>query len=268
MKDKVVIVTGGSSGIGLACVKEFAQNGARVCFCGRNQEKLFEVESALQQQGLFVKAVKADVSIEADCENLIKQTIDHFGKIDILVNNAGISMRALFSELNLDVIRKVMDINFWGTVYCTKYAYPYLLQSQGSIVGISSITGFVALPARTGYAASKYAMNGFLETLRMENLTTGLHVMIVAPGFTASNIRKTALTHNGTPQGKTPRVEEDMMSPEKVARKLQHGIKRRKRTLVLTTQGRLTILINKFFPKLLDKLVYRHMAKEPDSPFQ
>ena len=162
-----------------------------------------------------------------------------------------------------------MDVNFWGTVYCTKYALPHLLKQQGSLVGISSIAGFLGLPGRAGYSASKFAMHGFLETVRTENLKNNLHVLIAAPGFTASNVRKSALTADGTQQGETPRAEEKMMSAEEVALHLANAIKKRKRTLILTfVEGKLTVFLRKWWPSLIDKLSYNHMAKEPDSPFK
>ncbi len=268
MKDKVVIITGSSSGIGLATAKEFARQGAKVVLAARNYDKIKELEEEIIKNGGQALAVKTDVSNENDCKNLIDQTVNKFGKIDILVNNAGISMRALFKDLKLDVLKKLMDVNFWGTVYCTKYALPHLLKAKGSVVGVSSIAGFIGLPARTGYSSSKFAMHGFLNTLRIETLKDGLHVMIIAPGFTASNIRKTALVADGSAQGETPRNEEKMMSAEEVAKHLIKGIKKRKRTVVLTTQGKLTVLLNKFFPSFMDKMIYNHMAKEEDSPLK
>jgi short-subunit dehydrogenase len=203
-----------------------------------------------------------------DCKFLIQQAVEKFNGIDILINNAGISMRALFVDSEIDVIRKLMDINFWGTVYCTKYAMPYLLRSKGSVVGVSSIAGYKGLPGRTGYSASKFAMHGFLETLRIENLKSGLHVLIACPGFTSSNIRKTALNEKGEVQGESPRDESRMMSAEEVARHIARAISKRKDRLTLTGQGKLTVWLNKFFPRFLDKQVYNHMAKEPDSPFK
>jgi short-subunit dehydrogenase len=161
-----------------------------------------------------------------------------------------------------------MDVNFWGTVYCTKHALPYLLKSKGSVVGVSSIAGLKGLPARTGYSASKFAMNGFMETLRIENLKTGLHVLMAFPGFTASNIRNTALAADGSMQGESPRDEGKMMSAEEVAAHIYKAVVKRKNKIVLTTQGKLTVLLNKFFPNWMDKQVYNHMAKEPDSPFK
>lgn len=268
MKGKIVIITGASSGIGLACAKEFSKRGAKLVLAARNTEKLDTIKKEIEKNGGEVISIKTDVSIEADCINLINKTVEQYGSIDVLINNAGISMRALFADLDLSVIKQLMDINFWGTVYCTKYALPYLLKNKGSVAGISSIAGFKGLPGRTGYSASKFAMQGFLETLRIENLKTGLHVLIAAPGFTASNIRKTALASDGSMQGETPRDEDKMMTAEEVAIHIANAIEKRKRTLLLTTQGKMTVLLNKFFPKFMDKMVYNHMAKEPDSPFQ
>ena len=124
------------------------------------------------------------------------------------------------------------------------------------------------MPGRTGYSASKFAIQGFLETIRIENLKKGLHVLIACPGFTSTNIRNTALGKDGSQQGESPRDEDKMMTPEEVARHIRRAVDKRKRTLILTSQGKLTVLLNKFFPKLIDKMVYKHMAKETDSPFK
>ena len=269
MKGKVIIITGASSGIGLACAREFARRGAVLSLAARNIEALETVRDELMHQGCRVIATQTDVSVANDCLHLIRTTVKTFGKIDILVNNAGLSMRALFKDVELEVLKKLMDVNFWGTVYCTKFALPYLLVSKGSVVGISSIAGFVGLPARTGYSASKFAMNGFLETLRTENRNTGLHVLIAAPGFTATNVRKSALTANGTPQGETPREEEKMMSAEKVAVYLAKAIEKRKRSLILTFwEGKFTVFCNKWFSSFVSKSAFKKMAKEPKSPLK
>src|SRR5699024_6023335 len=159
-------------------------------------------------------------------------------------------MRALFADLDLAVLHRLMDVNFWGTVYCTKYAIPELLRGKGVVVGVSSIAGYRGLPGRTGYSASKFAMHGFLETLRTENLKNGLHVMWVCPGFTASNIRNTALNEKGKAQSGTPLEEQKLMSAKEVAVRIVKGIIREKRTLVMTSQGKLTVWMNKLFPSL------------------
>lgn len=268
MQNKVVVITGASSGIGKALALEFAKRGCRLVIGARNENRLKETEEAVKQIGTDVIAVRTDVTNEVDCKFLVTQAAESFGSIDVLINNAGISMRALFEQTELDVLRRIMDVNFWGTVYCTKYALPHLLKSKGSLVGVSSIAGYKGLPGRAGYSASKFAMHGFLETLRIENLKRDLHVLIACPGFTASNIRNTALNEKGETQGESPRDEDKMMSAEEVARHIAVAVVKRKDRLTLTSQGKLTVLLNKLFPAFVDKLVYKHMAKEPDSPFK
>lgn len=268
MSKPVAVITGASGGIGKACAEVFARNGYTVVISARNKEKLDLVAEGIRQHGSTVHEVIADVSIEADCRRLIDETVNHYQRIDVLINNAGLSMRALFEDTDLDVFRKLMDTNFWGTVYCTRFALPWLIQQHGSLVGISSIAGKKGLPGRTGYSASKFAMEGFLETLRTENLKKGLHVLIACPGFTATDIRNTALNANGEVQGESPRDEKRMMSPEEVASEIYKAVKHRRRDLVLTREGKLTVFLNKFIPGILDRMVYNHMAKEPGSPFQ
>lgn len=269
-KDKVIIVTGASSGIGLASAKKFMSLGANVVLAARSIDKLEKIAAELNAHSSSSSAycIKTDVTKEEDCKNLIEQTVNHFGKIDVLVNNAGISMRATFKDLDLKVIKSLMDTNFWGTVYCTKYALPYLLESKGSVVGVISTAGYVGLPARTGYSASKFAVRGFLETLRIEHLYDDLHVMIFAPGFTSSNIRNVALTADGSQQGDTPRNENKMMSAERVARIMARGIFRRKTHMVLTPLGKATLFANRRLPRVADKMEYKMMANEPDSPLK
>lgn len=266
-KGKVIIITGASSGIGLASSVYFAKKGARLVLAARSYEKLIKLTESFPKD-CETLCVKTDVSKEDDCKNLIDKTIERFGSIDVLVNNAGISMRALFEELDLSVIKSLMDTNFYGTVYCTKYALPYLLKSKGSVVGVISTAGYVGLPARTGYSASKFAIRGFLETLRVEHLYDGLHVMVFAPGFTASNIRNVALTANGVPQGKTPRNEGRMMSADRVAERLAFGLKHRKKQMLLTPLGKVTVWMRNYFPNIADKGEYRFLAKEENSPIK
>ncbi|WP_462266041.1 SDR family oxidoreductase [Mucilaginibacter sp.] len=265
LKDKVVIVTGASSGIGKALAFELAKKGATLVLAARQYVTLCEITRQLEKQfGIKALAVQCDVSAEEDCAHLIKQTLLTFKRIDVLINNAGISMRALFKDLDLQVLKNLMDVNFWGTVYCTKYALPELLKAKGSVVGVSSIAGYKGLPGRTGYSASKFAMNGFLDSLRVENLKTGLHVLTACPGFTASNIRNTALNKDAVQQGESSLDEGKMMSAEEVAKQIIQGIENRSRTLVMTGQGKLTVLLNKLIPARLDKLVYNVFAKEKD----
>ena len=267
LKDKVIIVTGASSGIGLATVKLFASHGAKVVMAARSIDKLEQLKAEMPEPA-NVLCVKTDVAVEADCKNLIEETVKTFGHIDVLVNNAGISMRAMFIDLDLDVIKRLMDTNFWGTVYCTKYALPYLLETKGSIVGVISTAGYLGLPGRTGYSASKFAIRGFLDTLRVEHRYDGLHVMVFAPGFTASNIRNTALLADGSPQGTTPRDEKKMMTAEKVAKKMAYGLKFRKNEMLLTPVGKITKFFTFTMPNFSEWCEYKLMAKEPDSPIK
>jgi short-subunit dehydrogenase len=266
MKDKVVIVTGASSGIGLATAKEFARLGAKVVLAARSSEVLLNIETSLKASGYEALVVTTDVTHEEDCRNLITKTIEKYGKLDILINNAGMSMRALFLDVDISVLRRLFEVNFWGAVNCTKYALPYLIKNKGSVVGVSSIAGFVGLPCRTGYSASKYALHGFLETLRIENLKNGLHVLILCAAFTKSEIRKKALTADGSPQGFTPREEDKMMLPEDVARSIVRALKRRRNYVILTLEGKIIALVKRIAPRLLEYVAYKRMAKEPESP--
>lgn len=268
LKDKVIVITGASSGIGEAMAREYAARGAKVVLGARSVQKLQLLAGEIRRHGGQAAYCGVDVTRPEECRGLIDTAVREFGGVDVLVCNAGISMRALFDDVELEVLHRLMDVNFWGTVNCCKYALPYLQRAKGSIVGVSSVAGLHGLPGRTGYSASKYAMTGFLETVRIENLKKGVHVMIAAPGFTASNVRFSALTADGSAQGESPRKEEKMMSAPEVARRIARGVVRRKRTLAMDFNGRATVLIKKFAPGLLDWLYYSHMAKEPDSPLK
>ena len=177
-------------------------------------------------------------------------------------------MRAMFRDLDLKVIERLMAVNFWGTVCCTKYALPYLLESRGQVVGVISIAGYSALPARTGYSCSKFAIRGFLDTLRIEHLHDGLGVLIFAPGYTESNVRNAALVADGSAQGKTPLEEGKLMSAERCAEYLAKGLRQRRSEMILTPLGKATVLMHRLFPRLTDRMTYRFIAREADSPFK
>ena len=252
LKDKVVAITGGSDGIGKALVDACIAEGAKVATCARNYDKLYSLQ--LQHANVMLHTITCDVSNEADCKRFIESTIKTFGGIDILINNAGISMRALFNDADIEVIKKVMDVNFFGSVYCTKYALPSILERKGTVVGVSSIAGYRGLPGRAAYSASKFALQGWLEAIRTELLHTGVHVMWVCPGFTTSNIRNAALNSKGESQGESPLDESKLMSAEECARIILNAIEKRKRSVVMTFTGKRTVLLNKFFPGFTDKM--------------
>ncbi len=265
MKDKVVIITGGSSGIGKGLANVFGRKGSKILITGRSKNDLDQAVLELKANGIKIAGFVADVSREEDNKKMVEEAIQLFGRVDILINNAGISMRALFEEVDLNVVKKVMDINFYGVLYATQACLPEIIKNKGSVVGISSIAGFRGLPGRTGYSASKFALNGFLEVLRTELLHRGVHVLTACPGFTASNIRNRALTKDGSMQGESPRDENKMMTAEECAQHIYNATVKRKKILVLTPQGKLTVFLNKWFPSLTDNLVYNAMVKEADS---
>ncbi|MEG1499270.1 MAG: SDR family oxidoreductase [Bacteroidales bacterium] len=270
-KNKVAMISGASSGIGKALAIKLLQSGYKVSLAARRDSMIREyIAEILSEEEIKerVLVVKTDVSVEVDCENWVEKTHQHFGRIDVLINNAGISMRSLFDKCNLSVLRRLMDVNFWGSTYCSHYALKYLLENKGSLVGVSSIAGYQSLPGRAAYSASKAAMQALLKTIRIENRKKGLHVLIACPGFTSSNIRSLALNGEGFPQGETPRDENKMMTSFEVAHKILWAIDHKKRSLVLTPIGKITILLGKVFPGLVEDMTYEYMAKEPNSPFK
>ena len=266
LKGKVVIITGGSSGIGSALGQEAARKGAIIALCARNIDKLNKAfENVDDDQKLLDKV---DVSDENACESFIQQVVEKWGRIDVLINNAGISMRGLFEDTQVSVLRELMEINFFGAVNCTKYALKPIIKNKGVIVGVSSIAGYKGLPARTGYSASKFALQGFLESLRTEMLPLGVHVMWVSPGFTASNIRNVARASDGSIQGETPLDEKSLMSADECASIILKAIEQKRRTIIMTLIGKMTVLVNKFLPGYVDKRVYKHFLNEPNSPIK
>ena len=268
LNGKTIVITGASSGIGEAMARLYSKMGAKVVLGARNEEKLSLLVKMIRLEGGKAEYAATDVTKEEDCRRLITTAVMAFGGVDVLICNAGISMRAIFDDVDMSVMHRLMDVNFWGTVYCAKYALPYLQASRGSLVGISSVAGLHGLPGRTGYSASKFAMMGLLETIRIENLKKGLHVMIACPGFTASNVRYSALTADGSIQGETPRNEDKMMTAEEVASIVARGIVKRQRLCLMEAEGRLTHLLKKFVPALLDRIYYKVMAQEPNSPLR
>jgi short-subunit dehydrogenase len=266
LQNKVIIITGASSGIGLASAIFALQNKAKVVLAARKTDHVKGIlnQNNFEEQSFLI--VPTDVSDEESCKKLIEKTIEKFGSINILINNAGISMRATFKDVDVSVLQQLMNVNFWGTVYCTKYALPYLIKSEGNIVGISSVAGFKGLPARTGYSASKFAMNGFLESLKLELVQKNVGVHIVCPGYTNSNIRNSALNQSGNLQGESPLDEKKLMSAEQVAFEIYKAIIIKKDFTVLTLLGKATYWLNKFFPKFIDKKTIQLIQKEVNSP--
>lgn len=268
MANKVALITGASSGIGKALAFQYGKQGYSVVFTGRDVARVNQVAEDLQKEGITAKGLVLDSASEADNHTAVEEAVVTYGGLDLLICNAGISMRALFEEVDPIAFQKVMDINFYGAVHASRAALPHILKSKGSIIAVSSINGHRGTPARTAYTASKYAMQGFFEALRTEVMHRGVHILVACPGFTGTSIRQKALTANGSAQGESPRDESKMMTSEEVATAIYKAHKRKKRDLVLTTQGKLAVWLNKIIPSQMDKIVYNVMAKEPDSPFK
>lgn len=258
--NKVVVITGGSDGIGKALIDALIPLGASIATCGRNQDKLYQLQ--VQYSNYLLHTMVVDVSRYDDCKKFIDSTIQTFGGIDILINNAGISMRSLLKDIDVTVIEKVMDVNFMGTVYCTKLALESIISRRGTIVGVSSIAGYRGLPSRSGYSASKFAVNGWLEAIRIELQESGVNVMWVCPGFTKSNIRHAALDSNGNSLGEGKMDESIMMDTSVCANHILTAIQKKKRSLILTIKDKRTVVLNWLFPKLMDRLVKKFYFKD------
>jgi short-subunit dehydrogenase len=264
MKGKVILITGASSGIGLALAKEFARQGSRLVIGARNTEALEKLKSELLQLGSpAVITAGLDVTQPQSCAAFVDVAVSQLGRIDVLVNNAGIGMVGAFDQAEFEPMHRVMDVNYWGTVYCSRYALPHLIQSKGSLVGISSIAGHVGLPGGAAYSSSKFAMEGLLATIRNENLHLGLHVLAASPGFTESSIRENAFDAHGNRRDNSGRPGmTKMMTAERCATLVYKAIVARKRNLVLTRQGILAVLLNKFVPWFVDNRLNQAFNKK------
>lgn len=264
-KNKNVIITGASSGIGEALTIALSSQGANLVIGARSYAKLKDLKNQIAENNKII-CVTCDVTKKDDCDNLIKTTIKELGSIDVLINNAGITMRAPFAETSLQTLEKVMQTNYWGTLYCSQAALPHLLKSKGSLVAVSSVTGFKGLPGRSAYAASKFAIHGLYESIRMEYQHKDLNVLIACPGFTSTNIRFNALNAAGNLQQESPMDEEKMTTPEDVAKDIMQAIRNRDNFMLTDKQGKIIKWLNFFFPKLLEKKIHNTISKEPNSP--
>lgn len=259
-KNKVVAITGGTDGIGRALVDYFIKHEAKVATCSRTYDKLYNLST--EYAGKPFHTLVTDVSNETDCKRFIESTVETFGDIDILINNAGISMKSLVEDVEIDTLKRVMEVNFYGSLYCTKYAIPSIKNTKGIIVGVSSIAGYRGLPGRSAYSASKHALNGWLEALKIELKHYGVHVMWVAPGFVKSSIRTAALTKDGEKTNASTLDEDKLMTAQECADIIANAIEKRKRTVTMTFLGKMTIFLNKFLPKMADKKVEKFYFKD------
>jgi short-subunit dehydrogenase len=257
-KDKVVVITGASSGIGRELATRLAAQEAKLALAARRTERLEAVKTECEQRGGQAIAVPADVTEPVQCEHLVRKTVEQFGGLDILVNNAGISMWAYFDEVtDLSIFEQIMRVNYLGSVYCTYYALPHLKASRGQIVGVSSLTGKNGVPTRSGYAASKHAMVGFFDTLRIELADDGVAVTMIYPDFVATETRARAFGPDGLPLGESPVREKEIMTVEECVDLMLPAIQKRKRELVMSLRAKVGQYIKPFAPKLIDNVARR-----------
>lgn len=255
--NKTIVLTGASAGIGRSLSISLAQQGASLVLAARNQEALAETVAACTKQGgRAIVAVPTDVTQPESCQQLIEKAVATFGQIDILINNAGISMLTPFDQVtDLSIFEQVMQVNYLGAVYCTHYALPYLKANRGLVVAISSLCGKTAVPTRTGYVASKHAMQGFFDTLRIELKGNGVGVLVVSPGFVATNIRQRALGADGQTLGQSPRDEnKGNMSVDECVRQIIWAMERRKREHIMTLKGKVIPWAKLLVPELVERI--------------
>ena len=254
-KDKVMIITGASSGIGRELGRQLATHGAWLALAARNLERLEETKAECVALGSKAIAIRTDVCEQEQCAALVQHTLEEFGRLDVLVNNAGITMWAKFEDVtDLGIFEMIMRTNYLGSLYCTHYALPHLKQTHGQIVGISSLTGKAGVPTRSGYAASKHAMVGFFDSLRIETAPDGVTVCMIYPGFVASEVRTRAFGPDGKPIGTSPVQEGKVMTVETCARLIIKAMSRRQREMVMTLRGKLGQWLKLIAPALVDRI--------------
>jgi len=260
--DKVIVITGASRGIGRGLALRLAGQGASLALAARDVMRLEAVRTECEQRGGQAIAVPTDVAEQAQCQELMRQTVERFGQIDILVNNAGITMWAYFDKVSdLSIFEKIMRVNYLGSLYCTYFALPYLKQSRGQIVAISSMTGKAGVPTRSGYAASKHAMVGFFDSLRIELVLAGVDVTIIYPDFVATESRQRAFGGDGTALGNSPVREGEVMTVDECVDQMLPAIQKRKRELLMTLRGKVGQWIKLIAPEVVDTIARNAIEK-------
>lgn len=254
-RENVVIVTGASSGIGREIVLQLAEQGAWLVLAARRADRLEAIAAACRGRGGLAMVVPADVSQEEQCQALIARTIQEYGRLDTLINNAGQTMWSPLEELqSLQPMEDVMRVNYFGSLYCTYYALPYLKQTSGRIVAVSSLAGKSGIPDRSGYAASKHAVTGFFDSLRIELEETGVSVTLVYPDYVATETRQRAYGPDGAPLGQSPIREEVAMSAETCARRIIRAAARREREEIMSLRGKIGLWVKLIAPGLIDRI--------------
>ena len=262
MKDNVVAITGASKGIGAELARQLAAKGARLVLAARNEKELEAVAADCRKAGASVVCVRADVASERDCQAIVAGAVLAFGRLDTFVNNAGVSMWARFEDIeDMSIIERIMQVNYMGAVYCTHHALAYLRESRGRLVAVASLAGRVGVPTRTGYSASKHAMAGFFDSLRIELADSGVTVTMIYPGFVATGIRENATGPDGKAIMVSPVKEGEVMSVEDCARRIVNAIERREREVVMTARGKIALWLKLLAPSLVDRIARRAIER-------
>jgi short-subunit dehydrogenase len=265
LKNNVTIITGASTGIGEELAYQLAAQGAHLVLTARRVTELERVATLVKKigetSGTKVIVTGADIAIEGDCKKIIDAALAEFGRIDTLVNNAGMTMWAKFEDIDdISMLSRIMQVNYMGAVYCTHFALPHLKKSKGRIVGIASLTGLVGVPTRTGYAASKHAMRGFFDSLRIELEDSGVSVTMIYPGFVATGIRENATGADGKPALIDPVDQSKVMSAAQCTRLIVNAIQSRKREEVMTLKGKLGQWLKLIAPGVIDGMAKKAVA--------
>jgi len=263
---RTVLVTGAGGGLGRALALEFAAQGARVVALDRDVAGFGALRAAIEARGGACLALPCDVTDADACARAVAAAVEHFGSLDVLVNNAGRSHRSAFASTSLEVIRGIMEVNFFGAVNCTKAALPQLLASRGQLIAISSVAGYTPLVARTGYAASKHAVHGFFDSLRSELAPQGVEVMIVCPSFIATHIDVNALGGDGGPVRHAQVTVGRPLAPGEVAAAIVAGAARGRRLLLVGRTARQAWWLDRLAPRLYERIMYRRLRREMEQP--
>jgi len=257
-RENVVVITGASEGIGRELALQLARQGAWLALAARDATKLEAVAAECRARGGRAIAVPTDVADQARCRALIDRAVAEFGRIDTLVNNAGVSMWARFDEVtDLEPFQRMMQVNYFGSLYCTHAALPHLKRTRGRIVGVSSLTGKAGVPTRSGYAATKHAMAGFFDSLRIELADEGVTVTMVYPGFVSTAIRSHAFGPDGRFLGESPVREAEVMTPGECARQIVRAMASRRRELIMTLRGKVGAWLKLVAPGVVDRVARR-----------
>lgn len=253
--EKTIVITGASEGIGRALALSLAVQRPKLVLAARNEERLRSCAEECEGLGAETLVCATDITDEKQCASLVERTAERFGGIDVLVNNAGGTMWTRFDEVeDLSIYEHLTKLNYLSAVWLTSYALPYLKERDGLIVAVSSVAGLTGVPCRTGYAATKHAMFGFFDSLRIELADEGVNVTVVAPDFVVTEIHKRALKGDGTPMVDTPMKEDKIMDARTCAEEIVAAMERRQRLRIMSFRGQAGRWLKLIAPRVIDNM--------------